>query len=131
MVCSIGSIIAILSQKKQNPSPKPRGFSFWRMSSERQASGQPMGWSRQSIDPTYSLHCSSFLGLPFWILNIELVKPPKKGTTMETLGKPKLLGLGFGLRVPVPGSPFAAPPPSVSPHRAPRNPNIGSGLFRG
>ena len=35
--------------------------------------------------PTYSLHCSSFLGLPFGILNIELVKP-KKGTTMETIG---------------------------------------------
>ena len=34
---------------------------------------------------TYSLHCSSFLGLPFRILNIELVKP-KKGTTMETIG---------------------------------------------
>ena len=29
----------------------------------------------------------SFLGLPFRILNIELVKP-KKGTTMETTGKP-------------------------------------------
>ena len=27
-----------------------------------------------------------FLGLPFRILNIELVKP-KKGTTMETMGK--------------------------------------------
>ena len=36
---------------------------------------------------------------------------------METIGKPKLLGLGLGLRVPVPGSPFAAPPaPPVSPH---------------
>ena len=35
---------------------------------------------------TYSLHCSSFLGLPFRILNIELVKP-KKGTTMETIGR--------------------------------------------
>ena len=34
---------------------------------------------------TYSLHCSSFLGLPFRILNIELVKP-KKGTTMQTTG---------------------------------------------
>ena len=34
---------------------------------------------------TYSLHCSSFSGLPFRILNIELVKP-KKGTTMETIG---------------------------------------------
>ena len=42
---------------------------------------------------TYSLHCSSFLGLPFRILHIELVKP-KKGTTMETIGKgqgPKIL----------------------------------------
>ena len=27
----------------------------------------------------YSLHCSSFLGLPFRILNTEMVKP-KKGT---------------------------------------------------
>ena len=34
---------------------------------------------------TYSLHCSSFLGLPSRILYIELVKP-KKGTTMETTG---------------------------------------------
>ena len=31
------------------------------------------------------LHCSSVLGLPFRILNIELVKP-KKVTTMETIG---------------------------------------------
>ena len=36
---------------------------------------------------TCSLHCSSFFGLPFRILNIELVKP-KKGTTMETIGNP-------------------------------------------
>ena len=41
---------------------------------------------------TYSLHCSSFLGLPFRILNIELVKP-KKGTTMETIGKKRIGGL--------------------------------------
>ena len=26
----------------------------------------------------YSLHCSSFLGLPFGILNIELVRPKKE-----------------------------------------------------
>ena len=32
------------------------------------------------------LHCSSFLGLPFRILNIKLVKP-KQGTTMETIGR--------------------------------------------
>ena len=38
---------------------------------------------------TYSLHCTSFLGLPFGILNIELVKP-QKGTTMETRGKVSL-----------------------------------------
>ena len=38
---------------------------------------------------TKSLHCSSFLGLPFRILNIELVKP-KKGTTIETIGTPKV-----------------------------------------
>ena len=35
---------------------------------------------------TYSLHCSSFLGLPFRFLSIELVKP-KEGTTMETVGR--------------------------------------------
>ena len=35
---------------------------------------------------TYTLHCSSFLGLPVRILSIKLVKP-KKGTTMETIGK--------------------------------------------
>ena len=34
---------------------------------------------------TYSLHCSSFLGLPYRILVIYLVKP-KKGTRMETIG---------------------------------------------
>ena len=34
---------------------------------------------------TYSLHCSSFWGLPFGILSIELVKP-QKGTTTETIG---------------------------------------------
>ena len=39
------------------------------------------------VNPTYSLHCSSFLGLPYRILNIDLLKP-KKGTTMETVGKP-------------------------------------------
>ena len=37
--------------------------------------------------PTYSLHCSSFLGLPYRILIKYLVKP-KKGTTMETIGRP-------------------------------------------
>ena len=39
-------------------------------------------------NPTYSLHCSSFLGLPYRILIIFLVKP-KKGTAMETIGKPQ------------------------------------------
>ena len=35
---------------------------------------------------TYSLHCSSFLGLAYYrILIIYLVKP-KKGTTMVTIG---------------------------------------------
>ena len=37
---------------------------------------------------SYSLHCSSFLGLPFGILNINMVKP-KKGTIMETIGNTK------------------------------------------
>ena len=42
--------------------------------------------SRYSVSgPTYSLHCSSLLGLPFRTLNTALVKP-KKGTTMETIG---------------------------------------------
>ena len=31
------------------------------------------------------LHCSSFLGLPYRILVLYLVKP-KKATTMETIG---------------------------------------------
>ena len=39
-------------------------------------------------NPAYSLHCSLCLGLPFRILYIDLVKP-KKGTTMETIGKPQ------------------------------------------
>ena len=34
---------------------------------------------------TYSLHCSSFLGLPYRILIIRLVKPTE-GTTVETAG---------------------------------------------
>ena len=32
---------------------------------------------------TESLHCSSFLGLPFRILNIELVKPKKRNYNGE------------------------------------------------
>ena len=43
---------------------------------------------------TYSLHCSSFLGLPYRILLIYLVKP-KKGTTMETIGRCAVLGVAF------------------------------------
>ena len=39
----------------------------------------------EGLRVTYSLHCSSFLGLPFRILNVKLVKP-KKGNTMETIG---------------------------------------------
>ena len=45
----------------------------------------------QSKLPAYSLHCSSFLGLLFRILNIKLVKPKKKGTTMETTGESRSL----------------------------------------
>ena len=37
-----------------------------------------------------SLHCSSFLGLPYRILSMNLVKP-KKRTTMETIGKAQKL----------------------------------------
>ena len=47
------------------------------------------------LGPTYSLHCSSFLGLPYRILLIYLVKP-KKGTTMETIGR--LHGSGLGVQ---------------------------------
>ena len=43
------------------------------------------GLQKDGVHSTCSLHCSSFLGLPFGILNIELVKPTK-GTTMETIG---------------------------------------------
>ena len=50
-----------------------------------------------SLGSTYNLHWSSFLGLPYGILIIYLVKP-KNGTTMETIGR--VLGiratLGFG-----------------------------------
>ena len=46
--------------------------------------GDPEPWMPHS-EPTYSLHCSSFLGLPFRILLIYLVKP-KKELTMETIG---------------------------------------------
>ena len=44
-----------------------------------------------SLRRTYSLHCSSFLGLPVRILNIKLVKP-EKGTTMETVGSSRIAG---------------------------------------
>ena len=47
---------------------------------------------------TYSLHCSSFLGLPFRILNTKLVKP-KKGTTMETIGRVEIIGSGLSRKL--------------------------------
>ena len=52
------------------------------------SAGSFRGWfTVESLNKfTYSLHYSSFLGLPYRILNIILVKP-KKGTTMETIGK--------------------------------------------
>ena len=40
---------------------------------------------RVKVALTYSLHCSSFLGLPYRILSLELVKP-QKGATVETVG---------------------------------------------
>ena len=43
-----------------------------------------MAWC--SWDSSCSVHCSSFLGLPYRTLIIYLVKP-EKGTTMETIGK--------------------------------------------
>ena len=49
-----------------------------------QRRAKPLGEARKKVD-THSLHCSSFWGLPFRILNIDLAKP-KKGTTMETIG---------------------------------------------
>ena len=57
---------------------KTSSFECWLASGGRDPTLNP-------ISPTYSLHCSSFWGLPFRILNIDLVKP-KKGTTMETTG---------------------------------------------
>ena len=53
-------------------------------------SGLICGLHMPDVDYTYSLHYSSFLGLPYRILLIYLVKP-KKGTTMETLGTLYLL----------------------------------------
>ena len=46
------------------------------------------GLLKQEIhqDPTYGLHGSSFWGLPFRILNVDLVKTKKGNTTMETIG---------------------------------------------
>ena len=57
--------------------------------SRRQHTGM-QGFGESGSQPcrlhsTYSLHCSSFLGLPYRILIMYLVKP-KKGTTMETIG---------------------------------------------
>ena len=46
---------------------------------------QGSGLFPQASGFTYSLHCSSFLGLPFRIPNLELVKP--KTPTMETIGR--------------------------------------------
>ena len=45
-------------------------------------------WLTETLnpDPTSRLHCRSFLGLPQRILNVDSVKP-KKGTTMETIGR--------------------------------------------
>ena len=40
-------------------------------------------------DPTYSLHCGSFLGLLYRNLQQNLVNP--KATTMETIGKLRLV----------------------------------------
>ena len=45
------------------------------------APGNRWGAGCESLRPrslTYSLHCSSFLGLPFRILSIQLVKPKKE-----------------------------------------------------
>ena len=41
--------------------------------------------ARLMVGSTFSLHCSSFWGLPYRILIIYLVEP-KKGTTMQTTG---------------------------------------------
>ena len=69
------------------------GKFFWR---HRRPRGGAWAERGKGFDAsTYSLHCSSFLGLPYRILIIYLVKP-KKGTTMETIGSSHPLG-GTGL----------------------------------
>ena len=53
---------------------------------EVQALGSGAWAEEEGSGSTYSLHCSSLLGLPCRSLIIYLVKP-KKGTTMETIGR--------------------------------------------
>ena len=51
---------------------------------------EPRDWKAVKLDSasTYSLHCSSFLGLLFRILNIELNwLKQKKELQMETIGR--------------------------------------------
>ena len=55
-------------------------------------------WCLRVFGITYSLHCSSFLGLPYRILLIYLVKP-KKGTTMETIGTMSEFAIALGCKM--------------------------------
>ena len=74
---------------------------------------QPPQAKKNYQHTTYSLHWSSFLGLPYRILIIYLVKP-KKGTTMETIGRfGAVWGFGIqGLARIVLG--WLLPPPCIS-----------------
>ena len=61
-----------------NPDPESRKV----LSMTNSGGGNP-----RHYDSTCNLDCSSFFGLPFGILNMELVQP-KNGTAMETIGIP-------------------------------------------
>ena len=64
--------------------PQPK---LWIRAAACPPSRCPRREQRWILGTTYSLHCSSFWGLPFGILHIKLAKPQKKkGTTMETIG---------------------------------------------
>ena len=56
---------------------------------------EDVGFRLQGLRITCSLHRSSFLGLPYRIHIIYLVKP-KEGTTMETIGRVTIRG-GYGV----------------------------------
>ena len=82
--CSYGSGVDVRSRRTLFES---RGCPhFWaRGEAEKLFLYTASVWAQVQIETTYSLHCSSFLGLPFRILNLKWVRP-KKGTTIETIG---------------------------------------------